>query len=493
MILKKYIKYFFITVNSILTFLLLLNFKANYIYILLFSILLNYYFISSFQKKIYSIHFFLSFFLWIGFWLKLCLSNIEVFYSLGLFKVVGNFYENFYSVENLYFANKTLLVSIVGVSGFVLSLIIQKFFFINQSNIIIEKKNFSGFQKFFERHKNIIIFLFLLSFILVSIFNYNYSIYQRGIIGEDNINFFILSLFKWLLLFGFTSFSAILIFHSLGKKKLSIIIILISIFENFISSISMLSRGMFVNTMAVIFGLYKYNIQRNEKLFSKKFVFIIFFGLIFFFLSISITNNLRSIKYDNYNNLENAAKSKEITISFTKNSLNLKKTINEIFIILSNRFVGLEQTFDVVKNSKDLNYKLLLQSFKEKKNLNKLTFFDEKIKKSKYQENQTLKNNKTYFINVPGIIAYLFYSGSYIFLFFSTFFIGLILSFFEKIILFIFYNNYILSCLVSQTIAYRLNNFGYIPSNTYLILSTIIINLFIIYIVYAISGKYFNK
>ncbi len=196
MILTKYIKYFFIIVNSILTFLLLLNFKANFIYILLFSILLNYYFISSFQKKIYSIHFFLSFFLWIGFWLKLCLSNIEVSYSLDLFKAVGNFYENFYSVENLYYANKTLLVSIVGVSGFVLSLIIQKFFLINQSNIIIEKKNFSGFQKFFERHKNIIVFLFVLSFILVSIFNYSYSIYQRGIIGEDNINFFILSLFK---------------------------------------------------------------------------------------------------------------------------------------------------------------------------------------------------------------------------------------------------------------------------------------------------------
>ncbi len=51
MILTKYIKYFFIIVNSILTFLLLLNFKANFIYILLFSILLNYYFISSFQKK----------------------------------------------------------------------------------------------------------------------------------------------------------------------------------------------------------------------------------------------------------------------------------------------------------------------------------------------------------------------------------------------------------------------------------------------------------
>ena len=116
--------------------------------------------------------------------------------------------------------------------------------------------------------------------------------------------------------------------------------------------------------------------------FSKKFVFLIFFGLIFFFLSISITNNLRSIKYDNYNNLENASKSKEITISLRENSFNLKKTINEIFIILSNRFVGLEQTFDVVKNSKDLNYKLLLQSFKEKKNLNKLTFFDEKIKLS---------------------------------------------------------------------------------------------------------------
>ena len=148
MILTKYIKYFFIIVNSILTFLLLLNFKANFIYILLFSILLNYYFISSFQKKIYSIHFFLSFFLWIGFWLKLCLSNIEVSYSLDLFKAVGNFYENFYSVENLYYANKTLLVSIVGVSGFVLSLIIQKFFLKNQITLLLKKKIFLDFRNF---------------------------------------------------------------------------------------------------------------------------------------------------------------------------------------------------------------------------------------------------------------------------------------------------------------------------------------------------------
>tara|TARA_B100001027_G_C16262997_1_gene330448 strand:- start:356 stop:1837 length:1482 start_codon:yes stop_codon:yes gene_type:complete len=493
MTLKKYVKYTFIIFNSILTFLLLLNFKANFIYILLFSILLNYYFIVSFQKKIYSIHFFLSFFFWIGFWLKLCLSNIEVTYSLHLFQPVGNFYENFYSTENINYANKTLLVSIIGVSGFVLSLTIQKFFLVNQGHSIYQKRNFSGFQKFFDRYKNIIILLFVVSFILVSSFNYNHSIYQRGIIGENNINFFMLSVFKWLLLFGFTSFSAILIFHSLSRKKFSIMLILISILENFVSSISMLSRGMFVNTMAVIFGLYKHKSEKNEKLFSKKFIFIIFFGFIFFFLSISITNNLRSIKYSNYNNLENTGNFQKSIKVLAENNFNIKKNINEVFIILSNRFVGLEQTFDVVKNSKDLNYKLLLKSFEEKKNFNRLTFFDEKIKKSKFHENQSLKNNKTYFINVPGIIAYLFYSGSYIFLFLSTFFIGLILSFFEKLILFIFYNNYILSCLISQTIAYRLNNFGYIPSNTYLILSTIIINLLVIFIVYAVSGKYFNK
>ena len=488
---QKFLKVSFVTINLVLTLVLIYNFEANKVYLILFSLLLNYYFFISFNKDIHLIHFFVSFFFWVGFWIKLCFSNIETVYSLELFRGIGNFYYEFYNPDNLYYTNKTLLVSIIGVAGFVSSLLFQRYFYPNSSNKNFGmNKNLRNFQLFYQNNKKIIITLFIISFLVIGLVNFNFSIYQRGITGNSEVGFIISSLFKWLLLFGFTSFSAIFIFHSLYGKKISIKVLILAICENFISSVSMLSRGMFVNSMAIIFGLYKYMSINNQKFLTKKYLFLIFFSCILFFFSILIVKDLRAIKYSGF--FEHSIHNK-INNNKSNNSSRIKIAISEIFLIISNRFVGIEQVHDVVKNSSDLNFNLLIESLKEKKNYNKLTFFDEKIKKSLFDENQDISNNKTYFINVPGIIAYLYYSGSYLFLFLLSFLIGIILSLFEKMILLIFGNNYLLASLISQTLAYRINNFGYIPSNTYLILITIILNLVIIYTIYVFTNKYSQK
>ena len=57
----------------------------------------------------------------------------------------------------------------------------------------------------------------------------------------------------------------------------------------------------------------------------------------------------------------------------------------------------------------------------------------------------------------------------------------------EKIISKMLCQNIIFESLISQVLAYRLLNFGYVPSNSYLILMAIIINIVIIYIIYFVS------
>ena len=113
-------------------------------------------------------------------------------------------------------------------------------------------------------------------------------------------------------------------------------------------------------------------------------------------------------------------------------------------------------------------------------------------KKEDYKTTQSPKEN-TKFIKVPGIIAFLFYSGSLIFVFLTCLILGLIFIFFEKFVIKFSNGNIFFCSLISQVLAYRLSNFGFMPQNTYLLILTILFNLLIIYLIYLCFTKISNK
>ena len=82
----------------------------------------------------------------------------------------------------------------------------------------------------------------------------------------------------------------------------------------------------------------------------------------------------------------------------------------------------------------------------------------------------------------PGIFAFIYYSGSQFFLFISIFFISLLVFTFERFVYFIF-NNLLLCSISSQVIAYRLIHFGYMPQNTYMLLTSILITIFGLFLI----------
>ena len=75
---------------------------------------------------------------------------------------------------------------------------------------------------------------------------------------------------------------------------------------------------------------------------------------------------------------------------------------------------------------------------------------------------------------LPGLMAFLFYSGSYMFLFFSI----ILFSFFATLLEYLIYKstnkNLIASGLIGMVIAYRFTHFGYLPSRSYLLFGSII-------------------
>jgi hypothetical protein len=103
----------------------------------------------------------------------------------------------------------------------------------------------------------------------------------------------------------------------------------------------------------------------------------------------------------------------------------------------------------------------------------KASFFDF-LKGVKYNNSSQIS------ITVPGILGFLFYSGSIIFVAITLFIITFLFSFVELIVLRLLWNNYILCSLFSSTIAYRLWHFGFDPSGSWKLLLAIFFNIIIL-------------
>ena len=84
-----------------------------------------------------------------------------------------------------------------------------------------------------------------------------------GLLNE--INFLISGSIKWLLLFGLSTISCILIFLEIKNyKKIFNLTIFIFLLENFLSSVSMISRGMIFNSFSIIYGVYKFSKKQKN-------------------------------------------------------------------------------------------------------------------------------------------------------------------------------------------------------------------------------------
>ena len=125
--------------------------------------------------------------------------------------------------------------------------------------------------------------------------NIKYGIYQKGLIPNEDISIFISYIFRWLLLFGFTSFACILIFFELNNKIIDHKYLFIVFLESFISNLSLMSRSVIFNYMSFIYGIFVYFKKINIKKYF--FYFIIIFLFILFFINIFFVNELRNLKY----------------------------------------------------------------------------------------------------------------------------------------------------------------------------------------------------
>lgn len=140
-----------------------------------------------------------------------------------------------------------------------------------------------------------------------------------------------------------------------------------------------------------------------------------------------------------------------------------------------------------VTQYKNLNFNFFFSALKEQKKIKEQSFYVKHFLKEFRHDQNTKENLNT--VVLPGIVAFLYYSGSAIFVFFSILILILFSLFIEKLFYCASYGNIILTNIVGYTLASRFAHFGYVPYNTLNFFLSIIFSLILILIITNLLKK----
>jgi hypothetical protein len=453
---------FFIFTSLIFLFSFFLNFNnyvGNKFIFFIFQSVSFVLFITAVKKNKSAFEFFTYFFFLLSFWFKfnciLYFENIKV--SEGDFDLTISNYDN---------------ASIIIICTFVACICASfiKEFIIN--NFIKDTKyKMSNFFIRFYKYYRVIIFSAWIGFlILVWGSNYYYEIYNKGLVYEGafpGLTYF----YSWSLVYGLAALTSILIYIDfiIFKKK---IVFFLGIFESFFTQMSIYSRSFLLSFFAYLRGFLF--LSKIKKLRFSKFtvgkIFILI--LIIFFLSIYSSVKLRSTKF---------YETDKSRVPITFSSL-----YSDIISLSINRWVGIDALLAVSQN-KNLSFNFFLSAWQEEKNINKKSFYIDNFF-SRFNYSGFEKKNLNIVIT-PGIVAFLYYSGSALFVFFSILFLILICSAIEMLFFYYSLGNIILANIIGYALSVRFIHFGYIPFNSINFLLSFLITFFIIYFLTKIIQK----
>jgi len=416
----------------------------GYIYIL-FTIVSNTLLYFGFRRNAIFFDTFIGVFFWLGFWLKL---TIRVAFMDGKFhNAVGNF-----DGSGLAF-DQALLVTSCGLVGLLaFSIIREKFIF------TYPKKPDGipdvGLFKFYENHRKLVLLGFVILFVSVAITNFYYGIYQRGAIPRTVLPYGLGGVYKWLLLFGLASVSALILrFEFMLNKKTTYPVVIFSLMESFFSNVSLLSRGMILNTGALFYGVIK-NLKLDSIKSSARFLAISFsIFVILFGSSLVAVNYIRSGENKNLDAI----------------------TTHHLFFI--DRWVGIEGVM-AVSSYPEQGWDLWNQGWQETYSDNKTSFYNLNLITTPYLK---IDKTKYHYVSLPGILAFCFYPDSFPFLFVCMFLLGGIAAAIEISVFKLGGKNVILCALLVQVVAYRYAHFGYVPRQSYLLFGALYLNLLLFY------------
>lgn len=461
----------------------------------LFSVVANAMLFYALRREALFLDLFLAIFLWLGFWLKLV---VRLLTANGYFVEAAGSFEQF---------DQAVMIGSVGLLAVMFaSWIREHYMFRYPADTPL---GLAGLYAFYQQYRRWVLVLFVIGFSSVAILNFWLGIYQRGEIPTTYLPYGANGVFKWLLIFGMASFSAtILRFELELNKRATLMPAVLAMLEACMSSVSMMSRAMIINVSALGLGVLK---TVDKQKFSWQWWQVALISTLFVLLfaaSVVSVNYLRAINY-NILSIESGETTSEpistqtateetetdvdkenvvekpASITEPDNEIDLlEDSINKFQLVMImtrplfiDRWVGFEGVLGVLHHGQ-LGWDLWQEAWQESYLDNQVTLYDKMID-SAYVDIDTSKHH---FVNLPGMIAFLFYPGSYLFLFLAMTIVVLMASLLEVATFKVAGQNLVLSALIAQVVVFRVTNFGYVPGQSYLLFGAMILNLLIIFL-----------
>jgi len=463
------LKSVFILAVTVLTLICSFKYPGSVSIYILFSVVFNTLLLMGFRKNRIFFDTFIGIFLWLGFWAKF--TARAILYNSTFHDPVGYFNHSPQAYD------KALFISTVASLALILASLAREYFFFKYNESPSEQPS-SHENNLHNNKSHFVFFLFLFFAISISTSNIILGIYQKGCPPKTILPFGLNGAYSWLLLFGLTSFAAVLLNKEIREKKLPYFMVILAFAENFFSNVSMLSRGMILNSSALILGIYFTYLKMKFPL-PLKFKFFIISSFVFLFAcSVFTVNIIRIYRF----NIGEDYRSIQQVVTTSQQQLTS--------VLFIDRWVGIEGLM-AISSYPHQSFKLLKLALAENFANTGTSFYDKEIAKQQFSPKALITNH---FITLPGVIGFLYYPGSFLFLIFGMIFIGLLGACFDFLVYYLGNQNLILSALLAQVTAYRFAHFGYVPKQSYLLFGAILINIFIIAIVNSPSlRRYCSK
>jgi len=411
------------------------------------------------KKNISAFEFFTYIFFLISFWFRfnciLFFDNIKV--------IEGDF-----DLKISNYDDSTFIIIVTFISCICASIIRQN---INRKLKQINRLEINNvFERFYKCYRFYILFIYIGSFIVIYLTNQYYEIYFKGLVNE-NIPAVINYIYSYLFVYGLAVITSILIYidYSIYKNKSYF---LFGLFESFFTQLNILSRSFILSFLVYLRG-FLLLIDINKLKYSNfSLLKVASLILIIFYISIYSVTELRSIKY--YDNNKN-----QTPVAATQ-------TLPAILSLATQRWVGIDALL-TVSQSKKLSYNFFATSWLEKVEIEKKSFYVENFY-TKFEYHDFAKKNVNRVIT-PGIVAFLYYTGSPIFVFFGILILILICSYIERLFYRLSSGNIILANIIGYALTVRFIHYGYVPANTLNFFISFFVTLIFVFVITKLVSK----
>lgn len=442
------------------------NYPGTWSVYLIFTIIANALLINGFRRRALFFDTFIGIFLWLGFWLKFSLRmvfNQAAFSDALAFDGTPQAFD------------LALIVSSCGLAALMLASLMRERFFVYPN--VVASCNSSGLFLLYKRYRLQCVAAFLVMVMLVVTSNAWLGIYQRGMVAQTVLPYGLNGVYKWLLQFGLASLSALIIrFEIELNRNVTLMAVVSALLESFLSNVSLLSRGMILNSASLALGGARLLSSMKIRVGFSRIAAIAITFAVLFAASVLTVNFLRATSYE-------AA----VAVSSTQPAPSMTTIKHMTVPLFLDRWIGIEGVI-AVSSSKALGWGLWREAWQERFREGELSIYDKKFVDTPYKSN--IDNPKFHFVSLPGLVAFLYFPGSLAFLFFALALCGWLAAAIEIATYRYGGQNWVLCSLIAQVIAYRYAHFGYVPAQSYLLFGTLIINVAIVFMADRVLRRY---